>query len=313
MDDRFQSIRLCFIMLSRHLSLINISATMTNLIVILTDFGSKDHYVGVMKGVIAGICPQAAVIDLNHEIPPGDIRRAALTLWQAAPFFPDGTVFLAVVDPGVGTRRRPIVIKTGIPGRKPFHFVGPDNGVFSYIIGPEYQAWQLTNPKLALNNPGRTFHGRDIFAPAAAHLCRGVAGPAFGEVIRDPLKLPEPKLVTSSKGMIEGEILFTDHFGNLVTSIGKLSDLPDGELEFQPFWGEASPFRLNRPDAIILLNQKHQLPLVDTFEEAGRTQAAGLIGSSGLLEIVAYQDSAADIFSLKPGAEVVLLGRQPTT
>ena len=149
---------------------------MSQPIVILTDFGTSDPFTGIMKGVIAGIAPDRPIIDLTNEIPPGDIRRAAVMLWQASPYFPAGSVFLTVVDPGVGTSRRPIFLKT-----RDHVFIGPDNGVFTFILGESFQAWELQNPRLTLQNPGMTFHGRDIFAPAAGYAALGTPGPEFGE------------------------------------------------------------------------------------------------------------------------------------
>ena len=138
-------------------------------IALLTDFGEKDVYVGIMKGVISGIAPHAQMIDLAHSIPPGDIAKAAFELYQAVPYFPQGTIFLTVVDPGVGTDRRPIAISWSER-----MCVGPDNGVFTYLLatGGEPTAVELSSSVHRLEQVSNTFHGRDIFAPAAAHLAR---------------------------------------------------------------------------------------------------------------------------------------------
>ena len=143
---------------------------MNSPIVILTDFGTADPFVGIMKGVINQIAPTTPIIDLTHEISPGDIRQGAITLWQSIHYFTAGSIFLAVIDPGVGTYRRPILFKSG-----GYKFIAPDNGVLSYIFNDSPKAWEISNSQLALPNPGTTFHGRDIFAPAAAHASLGVA------------------------------------------------------------------------------------------------------------------------------------------
>ena len=157
-------------------------------IVILTDFGTTDPYVGIMKGVITQIAPLTPIIDLTHKITPGDVRQGAVTLWQSINYFPPGSIFLVVIDPGVGTSRRPLILQNG-----PYTFIAPDNGVLSFICGNDPKAWEISNPELSLPNPSITFHGRDIFAPAAAHTSLGVDATEFGDPIRGFHLLNDPR------------------------------------------------------------------------------------------------------------------------
>ncbi len=193
------------------------------IVTLLTDFGLEDEYVGVMKGVILSIAPQVRLVDLTHSVPPQDVRRAALILMNAAPYFPPDTVHLAVVDPGVGTERRPIAVRTGRGT-----FVGPDNGLFSFVLA-EMETWtavELREPAYRLPLVSTTFHGRDIFAPAAAHLASGVPVEALGPVVNNLATLPLPRLEIGESSL-EGEILYADRFGNLVTSIGRFYRMDD--------------------------------------------------------------------------------------
>jgi S-adenosylmethionine hydrolase len=187
------------------------------LIAILTDFGTSDPFVGIMKGVIAQIAPGVPTIDLTHEIPPGDIRRAAVELWRSTPYFPNGTVFLCVVDPGVGTARRSVIVTGNLMQdrtEKAYTFVGPDNGTFTFLEHT-LPAWELKSPSFALQGASSTFHGRDVYAPAAAYAALGHAGAEFGPPVKELVRLPLPRLKTSANGQLQGEILHADHFGNL--------------------------------------------------------------------------------------------------
>jgi S-adenosylmethionine hydrolase len=278
------------------------------LIALLTDFGTQDAFVGILKGVIAGLAPTVPTIDLTHAIPLGDIRRAAFYLWQSAPFFPPGSIFLVVVDPGVGTSRRPMLLHTTDgPISTNQWFVGPDNGVFTYMLQGNFQAWEIKNPTYALPQPSQTFHGRDIFAPAAAQVANGVNGPDFGPALADPVKFTLPVLEHNQTGQVAGEILSADHYGNLLTSLGCFNQLEEGKLEFFPWLpGPAKAslkslnFRLKLPDGRLL-------PWVKTFTEISPGGCAVLIGSSGLLEIAANRASASDLLGLSSGDMVQLL------
>lgn len=265
-------------------------------IAILTDFGIQDPFVGIMKGVIQSIAPGTLMIDLNHKIPPGDIRRTATTLWQSLPYFPKNSIFLVVVDPGVGTYRRAIIAQ-----KDGYTFVGPDNGVLSFILDEQAQAWELANPELMLPTPRSTFHGRDIFAPAAAHASQGVPGSKFGDIIPDLVWLPDPKLDTSLQGKIFGEILHADHFGNLLTSLGLCQYVDPKQWQFKPWIGKSAPFSLNLTQSQLNLPNGKNLPFAKTFGEIPAGECAALIGSSGLVEIAANSQSAAEILGLSIG------------
>jgi S-adenosylmethionine hydrolase len=209
------------------------------IITMTTDFGLADGYVGAMKGVVLGINPGAELVDISHDIPPQDIARAAYVLGTAAPFFPAGTVHLVVVDPGVGTERRAIVVRT--PGAD---FVAPDNGVLSYVLQPYLarpagarrkklkavtglEAFAITEAHFWRSPVSRTFHGRDIFAPVAAHLSLGIAPSRFGEPVDALEVLPLPRPSRSPDGTLAGIIQHIDSFGNLITNI-RGRDLPVG-------------------------------------------------------------------------------------
>jgi S-adenosylmethionine hydrolase len=189
------------------------------LVTLTTDFGMEDGNVGVMKGVILSINPQAAIIDLSHDIPPQDIQDAAYVLRRAYEFFPQGTIHVVVVDPGVGTDRRPVAVSTSRA-----LFVAPDNGVLTYVLDQVRQtadqprAVHLTNPAYWLPEISHVFHGRDIFAPVAAHLSLGVPMDDLGPPIDDLLVLPPPHLVRQP-GKLVGQVMHVDHYGNLLTNI----------------------------------------------------------------------------------------------
>jgi S-adenosylmethionine hydrolase len=184
------------------------------IITLTTDFGLRDPFVGVMKGVILGICPGARLVDLTHEVAPHDVLEAALALESAWRFFPAGSIHLAVVDPGVGSERRALALDAG--GHL---FVGPDNGLFSFALrAPGWSAVSVEAPAYRLPAVSHTFHGRDVFAPAAGHLASGVHLPHLGPALRDPVRIALP-LARSEGNEIVGEVIGSDRFGNLVTSI----------------------------------------------------------------------------------------------
>src|SRR3990170_2793230 len=172
------------------------------LIVLMTDYGLADPFSGILKGVISRIAPEVAMIDLTHEIPRGDILRGAINLWQARPFFPEGTIFLCVVDPGVGTTRRGILVNSG-----GYSFIGPDNGLFTFIYETDFKVRELYNPAYFLPITSTTFHGRDIFAPVAAYVARSIPAEELGPVITNPTRLPLPRLDCPNVGVLQGECL----------------------------------------------------------------------------------------------------------
>lgn len=251
------------------------------IVTLTTDFGTRDPYVAAMKGVILAIADSVRLVDLSHEIAAHDITEGALALEAAVPFFPTGAIHVAVVDPGVGTARRGLVVVTPAAC-----FVGPDNGLFTpFLGGADWRAFELTAADLRLPNVSRTFHGRDVFAPAAAHLARGVAPERFGPRVDEPVRLrwPTPR---KARGAIAGTVLHVDRFGNLVTSIR----------------AEA----IERFGAISVRLAGRRLPFVATYGDVPVGQGGALIGSSGRLEIAVREGSAAARFRARRGAPVVV-------
>ena len=184
------------------------------IVTLTTDFGFAGHFAGVMKGVILGICPRARIVDISHECPAYDVSDAAFTIVQAYRYFPPKTVHVVVVDPGVGTQRRPILVEAA--GQ---FFVGPDNGVFAFILSEQKaKVRAVTNAKYYLSPLSQTFHGRDVFAPVAAHVASGVAPARFGKLVDDYLRPRSVKPERTARRGWTGTILKVDRFGNLVTN-----------------------------------------------------------------------------------------------
>jgi len=256
-----------------------------SLITLTTDFGLADHYVAAMKGVILSIHPQAEIIDVSHQISPYSIEEAAFVIAQTYPYYPRRTVHVAVIDPGVGTERRPILVQAA--GQ---YFIGPDNGVFGLVCRRERHKFRLLeNRKYFREEVSSTFHGRDIFAPSAAHLSRGVRPSKLGPIIGDYLMpmFAEPR--RTGKKTWRGNVLKVDHFGNLITNFPSIE-----------FAGpEDPPFRLR-------LGKRTVRELATTFAECGKGELSVLPGSSGYLEVVTRQDSAARLIGCAPGDRVSL-------
>jgi S-adenosylmethionine hydrolase len=274
---------------------------LTKHIAIITDFGMDDTYLGMMKAAIAGISPAARIIDLTHTIPAGDVQRAAFEAWRVRPYLPSETILLAVVDPGVGTKRRAIALK--LPG---LYCVGPDNGLFSFLLysTDKYKAAELLNPHYQLQTISHTFHGRDIFAPAAAYLAQDIPLEDFGPLTQELVRIPDPLLKDLGAGSIQGEIMQSDHFGNLITSIGRFDNTDDG-LSLKP-WIPSFPARtLSAQDYEALLPQGNVVPLGRTFGDAQKGEALAYIGSSSLLEIAINGGDAATTLNLTPGDEII--------
>jgi S-adenosyl-L-methionine hydrolase (adenosine-forming) len=252
------------------------------LITLTSDFGLQDSYVAQMKGVILSINPKATLVDLSHSVEKFNIRHGAFMLASAVPFFPKGTVHLVVVDPGVGTERRAVVIQT-----KQAFFVGPDNGVL--MLSAQNQGiahiYQIMDPKFILPQVSNTFHGRDVFAPVSAYLDNGITPTAFGPELND---VAEPKFATvkCKANSFIGEILHVDGFGNIVSNITPHND------------------SLAKSVKVKLSNQKFNLPFCKTYGQAKLKQAIALFGSHGFLEIALNQGSAAEKFCAKVGDTV---------
>ena len=274
------------------------------LVTLTTDFGTADGYVGTMKGVILGITPDARLVDLSHEIAPQDVRQAAYVLYTAYPFFPPHTVHLVVVDPGVGSARRSIALRT-----PKGCFVGPDNGVFSYVMAnePVEAVVELSDPRYRLPQVSHTFHGRDIFAPAAAHLAAGVPIKALGPPVLDPVTFPPPRLEVSPDG-ITGEVLHADHFGNVITSIGKLAWSEDElalEIVFHDVTGKEQ-IRFKAIKATVVVAGQEIPGVFRTYAEVEPGAVLALVGSEGYLELAVREGSAAQKLGLHTGDTVEL-------
>lgn len=252
------------------------------MIAFLSDFGLKDPYVGIVKGVVARISPSSKLIDITHDISPGNVKEASFVLSMSFPYFPEKTVFLAVVDPGVGSGRRGIVVEAG-----GYRFVGPDNGIFSHVLrvihGP-WRAYEIAVDRIAQGTPSRTFHARDVFGPLAALLDSGLSledvGPGIGEIVTFDVDLPE-----ISKEKIVGKVVYLDRFGNAITNI------PSSIV--------------SEPVTIMVRNTT--LRLVNSYEEGRGLQGFGIMGSHGYLEISSYLKSVQDTLDLREGDEIIIV------
>lgn len=274
-------------------------------IVLLTDFGLQDAYIGMMKGVITDIAPQASVIDLTHGIPHGDVQRGAFHLWQSTAFFPERSVFVAVVDPGVGTDRR--ALGALWPS---FTCIAPDNGLLTYLCerSNPLEIVELAAPEFQLQNATSTFHGRDIFAPAAAHLALGTPLGDMGSPTTELRKLPLPSLSIDDDANVTGQILFADRFGNLITSLGLLHT--EGEnLVLDPWLSGGVTTQFPCDQVRAQLPDGTRLPILHTFGDVDRGKPVAYIGSSGLLEIGVNMGNAESTLGLTTGQEILLIRR----
>jgi S-adenosylmethionine hydrolase len=262
------------------------------LITLTTDFGYRDPFVGIMKGVIAGINPNARVIDLSHDIPPQDIMAGALVLRHSVPYFPAGAIHVAVIDPGVGGARRPLLIECD--GN---YFVGPDNGVLSLALAgkPPARIIHLSNSTYHLQPVSATFHGRDIFAAVAAYLSLGIATVAFGEPVETFVRLNLPEVSRTAGGLI-GEILYIDSFGNLFTNIAE-RDLTG----------------LSADRLVISLRDATILGLASHYAAAVEGELVALVNSWGLLEIALYKGSARQRTAAQIGDKIEIMLDEPGT
>jgi S-adenosylmethionine hydrolase len=255
------------------------------IITLTTDFGLSDHFVGVMKGVILGIQPAAEVIDISHGVEPYAIADGAFTIAQAYRYFPKKTIHVVVVDPGVGSARRPLLAE--MAGQ---FFVAPDNGVLSMIFAREQpKVRHITNESYFLQPVSRTFHGRDVFSPVAAHLAAGVTPAKFGKRIEDYLRASFDQPRHTGKNTWAGTILKADRFGNLVTNF-HIDQFPD--ISTQAFSLKAGPRAITR--------------LALTFSECAAGDLFAIVGSSGYLELAVNQRSAAKALGCGAGTPVEL-------
>ena len=253
-------------------------------IALVTDFGTRDHYAGTMKGVALGICPDATLVDVTHEVPPHDVAAGAFELAACYRYFPQGTIFLVVVDPGVGSSRRGIAVDVG-----DYKCVAPDNGVLTLVLdeSPPRKVVELTERRYARPTVSRTFEGRDRFAPAAAWLAKGVELSALGRPAGSihRLALPQP---TATPEHVTGEVLRVDRFGNLITNIDRKT--------FQ---------KLADDRGLEIRIGSHQVPrIVSTYADVSPGEICALFGSTDRLEIAANGKSAASELHIDRGTPV---------
>lgn len=254
---------------------------------LLTDFGHQDPFVGIMKGVILSLCPEAILVDLCHETPAFNILGGSFLLQSAVRFFPAGTIHVAVVDPGVGGPRRPILARIG-----QHVFVAPDNGLLSYPMagGTVHSVRAITASKYLLHPVSATFHGRDVFAPVAGHLAWGVPPEQLGPEISDAVRLAMPHPQQDASGALRGVVLWVDRFGNCITNLtqeelGKLAEVEGQRVQ-------------------IRINGRPLGPLVGSFGEAGEGGRGAIIGSTGYLELFSNRGSLASERALRLGASI---------
>lgn len=257
-------------------------------ITLTTDFGLQDPFVGILKGGIWSRCPAASIADLTHQIPPGDIRAGAFALHCAHRFFPRGTVHVAVVDPGVGGPRAALAVRTAQG-----YFLGPDNGLLSWAVeqAGEIEVRRLENERLWLRPVSATFHGRDVFAPVAAHLAGGGRFAEVGPRAEEWVRLPWPEPCAEAGGW-RGEVLYVDRFGNALTNLP--AALAEGP----------GPAHLQLPG-------RRRVPVRGYYGAVPRGAAVAVPGSSGFLEVAIHGGDAARRFNLRPGTPVFFAGPRP--
>ncbi len=264
---------------------------MSRIITFTTDFGYRDPFVGIMKGVVSGIDPAAMIVDLTHGVAPQDVTGGALALAAAVDFFPAGTIHVAVVDPGVGGKRRPILVETDRAC-----YVGPDNGLLSVAAGRQrlVRAVHLSDPDYHLSPTSTTFHGRDIFAPAAAHVSAGVPPEKLGETVNgfEALNIPVPE--TLGGGRIDGEVIYVDGFGNLTTNI-RAEDLEGFDPE----------------GVVVRIGDREIRGISANYASAGTGNYLALVNSWGLLEISRCNGSAQAGLGAGTGTRVLLAAPLP--
>ena len=256
------------------------------IITLTTDFGTNDHFVGAVKGVILDIVPEAAIVDISHAVQAFDVLDGAIAISQTYALFPTGTVHMVVVDPGVGTTRRPIIASSD-----GYHFVAPDNGVLSMVYAKEERIHvrHITSDHYFHQPVSNTFHARDVFAPVAAYLAKLVDSHKFGDEIEDYVRFAAPKPKAAGENKIRAVVLKVDRFGNLITNI-----TPD---DVPALFSGKSSFK-------IVVGGKEITELRSAYAEGAPGEVFGILGSMGYLEIVANRAPAAQLTGAGKGAEV---------
>ncbi|HVO60147.1 MAG TPA: SAM-dependent chlorinase/fluorinase [Terriglobales bacterium] len=258
-----------------------------SIVTLTTDFGLQDHFVGTMKGVMIEINPEVKFVDISHAVQPFDVFDGALTIAQAYSYFPTSTVHMVIVDPGVGTARRPIVVST-----EKYIFVAPDNGVLSLIYDREERlsVRAITADHYFLQPLSNTFHGRDIFSPIAAYLSKGVDPARMGEEVSDYVRFSSPKPKVGTNGSLRGVVLKVDRFGNLITNITP----QDAPGLFQP---DPQPFT-------ITVGKREVTQVRSAYADGAPGEVFGILGSMGFLEIAANRGAAARLVDASKGTDV---------
>jgi S-adenosyl-L-methionine hydrolase (adenosine-forming) len=267
------------------------------IITLTTDFGNNDHFVGAMKGVILDIAPDAQIVDICHAVQAFDVLDGALTIAQAYAYFPNRTVHIVVVDPGVGTARRPIVASCD-----KYHFVAPDNGVLSLVYArePRMHVRHITADHYFLQPVSNTFHARDIFSPVAAYLAKEVDALKFGDEVEDFVKFTAPKPKAVDENRLRGVVLKVDRFGNLITNITP----QDAPTLFEP---DAKGFK-------IVVGSREVTEIHSAYAEGAPGEVIGILGSMGFLEIAANRGAAAQLTGAGKGSDVsIILGEGAAT
>lgn len=256
---------------------------------ILTDFGTRDHYVAAVKGVLLSACPSAQIVDISHDVSPQNVIGGAYVLYAAYTYMPEGTVHIAVVDPGVGSARRPLAVRAG-----KWLFVAPDNGILGYVLSKEkdWRAYAVEPGSVATGQISRTFHGRDLFAPAAAKLALGTDPSDLGPQVED-LAFPENLFPSVRKDCISGLVIHIDRFGNLITNVT--------ESAFESWRGSTA-----LQDIVVSAGGTSLRGISRYYAEVPQGKPLVLFGSSGHLEIAVNQGSAADVFGMQEGTPVLV-------
>lgn len=257
-------------------------------IALLTDFGSRDWFVGSMKGVIHSINPAVSLIDISHKGPVGDIRSAAFSLLACYRYFPEGTVFVTVVDPGVGGDRSALVVDIGA-----YKFVGPDNGVFSFVLREHEKpaVFRIENKDYFRKPVSTTFHGRDVFAPVGAHLTKGVPPEVLGPELKQWITIAWPDLILADDA-VTGAVIYIDHFGNAITNITA-----------------ESINHIAHPGCRITEGTANTIPLVHYYDEVPQKEVCALVNSAGYVEIAVNGGNAAEQYSLSIDREVSIFSK----
>jgi len=261
-------------------------------ITLTTDFGTNDHFVGALKGVIVDIVPEAQIVDITHAVQAFDVLDGALAIAQAYSYFPNGTIHMVVVDPGVGTTRRPILASSD-----GYHFVAPDNGVLSMVYAKEERVHvrHISSDHYFRQPVSNTFHGRDVFAPVAAYLAKQVDSHKFGDEIEDYVKFAAPRPKPAGENRMRGVVLKIDRFGNLITNVSP-NDVP------ALFAAKPGAFK-------IMVGSREITEIRTAYAEGAPGEVFGILGSMGYLEIVANRAAAAQITGASKGSEVsIVLG-----